>query len=39
MDGWTLNHYEEHLAAHGNRPPTSKAIGTRAVGDDRKDSA
>ncbi len=39
MDGWTLNHYEEHLAAHDNNRPASAAIGTRATGDDRKDPA
>ena len=39
MDGWTLNHYEEHLAAQVKTASMSEAIGTREVGDDRKDSA
>ncbi len=39
MDGWTLNHYEAHLAAQYDTPSRPEAIGMLEVGDDRKDTA
>ncbi len=39
MDGWTLNHYEEHLAAQIEPTSRPEALDTPEEGEDRKDTA
>ncbi len=38
MDGWTLNHYEVHLAERDGMPSTPEAETPVEIGDKRKDS-